>query len=132
MTWPEQKKKNNCNVRERLTFSQRASDRLTYFCGSWKFIIALFIFMFFWGIFNIIAFVQHWDPYPFIFLNFILSCLAAIQAPIILMSQNREVERDRTMAKRDFIVNKKAEREVQHMQKELDTIRRVVYELKRK
>jgi uncharacterized membrane protein len=112
----------NCHA-ERLTLSQIYGDKLTKFCGSWKFIIFVFVFMFFWGVFNVVGFVKHWDPYPYIFLNFILSCMAAIQAPIILMSQNRVEQRDRIKAERDYIVNRKAEREVEHMQKELDTIK---------
>lgn len=123
--------KKNC-MPEKLTLGRVASDKLTAFCGSWKFIISLLVFMFIWGIFNVIGFIKHWDPYPFIMLNFVLSALAAIQAPIILMSQNREQETDRIRAQRDYIVDRKAEREVEHMQKELDTIRRMVSELKKK
>ncbi len=123
--------KKNC-FSERLTFGQKASDKLTYFCGSWKFIISLFIFMFLWAGVNVIGMFEHWDPYPFILLNFVLSSLAAMQAPIILMSQKRTEERDRIKAERDYIVNRKAEREVEHIQKELDTIRNLIYEIKKK
>jgi len=123
--------KKNC-LNGRLTLGQRASDRLTDFCGSWKFIISLFAFMFVWSTFNVVGFIKHWDPYPYIFLNFVLSSLAAIQAPIILMSQKRGEERDRIKAERDYVVNRKAEREVEHMQKELDTIRNIVSEIKKK
>lgn len=118
-------------LEERLTLGQKASDSLTAFCGSWKFIISLFVFMFVWATFNIIGFINHWDPYPYIFLNFILSCLAAIQAPIILMSQKRQEDRDRIKANRDYIVNRKAEREVEHIQKELDTIKSMIKEKKK-
>ncbi len=123
--------KKNC-FSERLTFGQKASDKLTYFCGSWKFIISLFIFMFLWAGVNVIGMFEHWDPYPFILLNFVLSSLAAMQSPIILMSQKRTEERDRIKAERDYIVNRKAEREVEHIQKELDTIRTLIYEIKKK
>ncbi|MEM4266837.1 MAG: DUF1003 domain-containing protein [Candidatus Nanoarchaeia archaeon] len=114
-----------------LTFGQRAADKLTSFCGSWHFIISLFIFMFLWIIFNVVVIVEGWDPYPFILLNFVLSCLAAIQAPIILMSQKREEQRERLKAERDYMVNRKAEREIEHIQKELDTIRNMLYEIKK-
>ena len=68
------------------------------------------------------------DPYPFILLNLVLSCLAAIQAPVILMSQNRQAERDRIKAERDYMVNRKAEREVENIQRELDEIKRLIRE----
>jgi len=127
------KKKNihKAHLNSELTLSQKYSDRLTAFCGSWKFIISLFVFMFFWIVVNAIAYVRHWDPYPFILLNFVLSCLAAIQAPIILMSQKRVEDRDRAKAERDYIVNRKAEREVEHIQKELDIIKRMISEIKK-
>lgn len=88
--------------------------------------------MFFWAIFNVVILIQHWDPYPYIFLNFILSCLAALQAPIILMSQKRQEQRDRIKAERDYEVNRKAEREIEHIQVELDTIKDMVIQIKRK
>lgn len=115
-----------------LTFGQKASDRLTRFCGSWHFIISLLVIMFFWIIVNVIVFLESWDPYPFILLNFVLSCLAAMQAPVILMSQKRQEDRDRFKAERDYIVNRKAEREVEHIQKDLDTIKKLIYEIKKK
>jgi uncharacterized membrane protein len=124
--------KSLCPEHSRLTLSQRYSDKLTDLCGSWKFIISVFVLIFLWGIFNVIVFVEHWDPYPYIFLNFILSCMAAIQGPIILMSQNRQQQRDRAKAERDYIVNRKAEREVEHIQKELDSIKIILREMKRK
>jgi len=108
----------------KLTFSQRASDSLTKYVGSWAFIIGVVIFMGLWMGINVYWLVhKSWDPYPFILLNFVLSCLAALQAPIILMSQNREAERDRNMAKYDYQVNRKAEREITGMQKDLDEIK---------
>ncbi len=107
-----------------LTFSQKASDRLTEFCGSWTFIISVFIIMAIWMSLNVLMLFKHWDPYPFILLNFVLSCLAAVQAPIILMSQNRQAERDRINAKYDYQVNRKAEREIQQIGKELKMIRK--------
>ncbi|MFH1210450.1 MAG: DUF1003 domain-containing protein [archaeon] len=123
-------KKNIYN--HKLTLGQRAADHLTSFCGSWHFIISIFVFMFFWAIFNVLVLIQHWDPYPYIFLNFILSCLAALQAPIILMSQKRQEQRDRIKAERDYEINRKAEREIEHIQVELDTIKNMVIQIKRK
>lgn len=115
-----------------LTPSQRASDRLTAFCGSWRFIISLFALMILWIGVNVVAALEHWDPYPFILLNFVLSCLAAMQAPVILMSHKRQEQRDRIKAERDYRVNRKAEREVEHIQKELDTIRSMLGNMKKK
>ncbi|MFH1332430.1 MAG: DUF1003 domain-containing protein [archaeon] len=127
------KKKNNCraHLNSELTLGQRYSDKLTAFCGNWRFIISLFVFMFIWICFNVVAFIRQWDPYPFILLNFVLSCLAAIQAPIILMSQKRVEDRDRIKAERDYMVNRKSEREVEHIQKELDVIKRLIIKIKK-
>lgn len=106
-----------------LTFGQRASDTLTAFLGSWFFIISFLLFLMAWMFVNVMAFIGTWDPYPFILLNLALSCLASLQAPIIMMSQNRQAERDRVFAKYDYAVNRKAEREIQNMQKDLDEIK---------
>ena len=108
---------------QKLTFSQRASDRLTKICGSWGFIFCLSSILIVWMILNITGFILHWDPYPFILLNLFLSCLATYQAPIILMSQNRAAERDRIVAKYDYQVNRKAEREIENMQQDLEQIK---------
>ncbi|MBU0597129.1 DUF1003 domain-containing protein, partial [Patescibacteria group bacterium] len=105
--------------RSRLTHGQRAADHMTGFLGSWTFIIIFFTFLLIWMSINVVAFELRWDPYPFILLNLALSCLAAIQAPIIMMSQNRQAERDRVTAKYDYAVNRKAERGIQDMQKQL-------------
>ena len=108
---------------QKLTFSQRASDRLTRICGSWGFIFGLSSILIAWMIINITGFIMHWDPYPFILLNLFLSCLATYQAPIILMSQNRAAERDRVSAGYDYQVNRKAEREIANMQQDLEQIK---------
>ncbi|MBW3015333.1 DUF1003 domain-containing protein [Candidatus Woesearchaeota archaeon] len=118
--------KNNKNGTSKLTLGQRLADKLTLFAGSWRFIIGFLVFLIIWMILNLIAFVKHWDPYPFILLNLVLSCLAAIQAPIILMSQNRAAERDRHKAELDYIVNRKAEREVTNMQQDLEDIKHMI------
>jgi len=78
-----------------------------------------------------VAYKLRWDPYPFILLNLMLSSLAAIQAPIIMMSQNRQAERDRLTSKYDYAVNRKAEREIQNMQKDLEEIKKMLGELKK-
>lgn len=119
--------------KHRLTFGQRASDALSELVGSWAFIAAFSVFVVGWIILNIyLVFAQIWDPYPFILLNFVLSCLAAIQAPIILMSQNRTEERDRLASKYDYQVNRKAEREIQNMQKDLDQIKAMLKKMQYK
>ncbi|MBU0894144.1 MAG: DUF1003 domain-containing protein [Nanoarchaeota archaeon] len=98
---------------------QRAADWITKWAGSWIFIISFLIFIFIWMTINIYAWINTWDPYPFILLNLLLSCLAALQAPIILMSQNRQAQRDRLKAEYDYRINKKAEREIQEIKKML-------------
>jgi uncharacterized membrane protein len=109
------------------SIGQRAADFTTRYVGSWKFILLLFVFMAIWMYMNIyLVTVQKWDPYPFILLNFVLSCLAAVQAPIILMSQNRQTELDRMKAERDFSVNRKAEKEIEDMQKDLEIIKSMI------
>ena len=110
--------------RSQLTTGQKAADKLTHFAGSWKFIIIFLIFIIIWMIINVIGWINNWDPYPFILLNLCLSCLAAIQAPIILMSQNRTTERDRIRSEYDYQVNRKAEREIEKILKEVESIKR--------
>lgn len=106
------------------TFGQRAADGLTKWAGSWFFIIFLGIFMFIWIAINTswLLFGREWDPYPFILLNFVLSTLAAIQAPIILMSQNRTGQKDRARAEYDYAVNRKAEKEIREIKAQLEKI----------
>jgi len=114
----------NKEFSEQLTFGQQVADNVASFGGSWPFI---FIFLFaisFWTFFQtIIAHNKGFDPYPYILLNLILSCLAAIQAPVIIMSQNRQAQKDRIRADNDFEINLKAEKEIEHVQEELDAIR---------
>lgn len=106
------------------TFGQRAADALTKYAGSWGFIIIFFTFLFLWMIVNTtwLVFGKQWDIYPFILLNLVLSCLAAIQAPIILMSQNRQGEKDRIKANYDYKVNRRTERQVDQIKRQLDEI----------
>lgn len=112
--------------RKKLTRSQQAADTLTRVMGSWEFLVGFFIFVGAWIALNMIAWFNYWDPYPFILLNLTLSCLSAAQAPIILMSQNRQAERDRTMAEYDYSVNRKAEREIRNMQADLEEIKTLI------
>ncbi len=97
------------------TLGQKASDKLTKWAGSWTFIISFFVFLGLWMAANVLMWVQKWDAYPFILLNLVLSCVAAIQAPIILMSQNRQTQRDRLKAEYDYRINRKAEQEIREI-----------------
>ncbi|HIJ11516.1 TPA: DUF1003 domain-containing protein [Candidatus Woesearchaeota archaeon] len=119
--------------RQELTIGQRLADWVANFGGSWTFILIFSSFLVIWMIFNTwYLTTKAFDPYPYILLNLVLSCLAAFQAPIILMTQNRQGERDRIDAKYDHAINRKAEREIQKIQKDLDAIRRYLRELKKK
>lgn len=133
MALPHKKTKDSHPVeKQKLTLGQRAADTVTLLVGSWIFIILLFIFMAVWMFLNSLMLIYKWDPYPFILLNFVLSCLAAVQAPIILMSQNRQAEKDRITAKYDYQVNRKAEREITDMQQDLEKIKSLVKSRKKK
>ncbi|GGW63666.1 putative membrane protein [Winogradskyella epiphytica] len=104
-----------------FTFGQRLADKIAVFGGSWKFIIFFGLFILVWIISNIVFLVNEgFDPYPFILLNLILSCLAALQAPVIMMSQNRQEEKDRERAKQDYIVNLKSELEIRMLHEKID------------
>lgn len=97
------------------TTGQKAADMLTKWAGSWTFIIFFLIVVIVWMAANVYAWLNQWDPYPFILLNLVLSCLAAIQAPVILMSQNRQAQLDRIKADYDFRINRKAEQEIREI-----------------
>jgi uncharacterized membrane protein len=105
---------------ERRTFGQRVSDRIAEFGGSWTFILSFFAFLLAWMAVNVALLTRAFDPYPFILLNLVLSCLAAIQAPIIIMSQKRQEARDRLRAQNDYRVNLKAELEIRHLREKID------------
>ena len=115
--------------RAKLTVGQRAADRIASFGGSWTFILSFLGFLVVWIAVNVALLVYRWDPYPFILLNLVLSCLAAIQAPIILMSQNRQEDRDRHHAQRDFEVNEKAEQEIEDMQADFEEIKSLLHQV---
>ncbi|MEA5595974.1 DUF1003 domain-containing protein [Rivularia sp. UHCC 0363] len=101
----------------------RVADTVAAVMGSWRFIIIQSVLLFFWVVLNIVAFSRHWDPYPFILLNLMLSFQAAYAAPIIMMSQNRQSAIDRQDAKYDYEVNKKAELEIELMHDKLNQLR---------
>jgi uncharacterized membrane protein len=105
----------------KLTFGERISDIIASFGGSWKFIIIFFSILFIWiSINTYVLLAKIFDPYPFILLNLILSCLAAIQAPIIMMSQNRQEARDRLRAEQDYKINLKSELELRQLHQKID------------
>jgi CRP/FNR family cyclic AMP-dependent transcriptional regulator len=116
------KKPVNVMIQGKRSFGERAADGLARYAGSWGFIIGFLVFLVVWMMINIYAWVETWDPYPFILLNLVLSCLAAIQAPVILMSQNRQAEKDRKKSEYDYQVNRKAEREIEAIMKQLNRI----------
>jgi len=106
----------------KLTLGQKAADGLAKFAGSWTFIIYFFIILVLWIALNALVLTKPFDVYPFILMNLILSCLAAIQAPVIMMSQNRQEQKDRLRAKNDYKVNLKSEIIVEDIHIKLDTI----------
>lgn len=107
----------------RRTFGERLSDHLASFGGSWTFISLFGAMLFVWMAFNVFVAVRNqFDPYPFILLNLVLSCLAAIQAPIIMMSQKRQEAKDRLRSENDYRVNLKAELEIRHLHEKIDHI----------
>ncbi|GAA0076964.1 DUF1003 domain-containing protein [Clostridium sp. CTA-5] len=108
---------------ENLTFGQKTADKIATFGGSWTFIITFGVVLAMWIIINtIILSSKAFDPYPFVFLNLVLSCLAAIQAPIIMMSQNRQSEIDRLTAANDYLVNLKSEIIVEDLHNKIDLL----------
>src|SRR5438309_3399571 len=112
----------------KLTFGERLSDHIAEFGGSWKFLISFGAVLFIWIAINgVILATRAFDPFPFILLNLILSCLAAVQAPVIMMSQNRAEARDRLRAENDYKVNLKAELEIRHLHEKIDHFLRKQY-----
>lgn len=114
----------NVGIAEQKTFAERMADHIAAFGGSWRFVLVFIGVMLVWIFVNSIAlFGPRFDPYPFILLNLLLSCIAALQAPIIMMSQNRQEKRDRLRAEQDYKVNLKAELEVRLLMTKLDQLR---------
>lgn len=108
---------------EVLSRGQKISDKVAEFGGSWAFIISFFVIFIGWIIFNTVALGKDsFDPYPFILMNLVLSCIAALQAPIIMMSQNRKEEKDRKRSENDYLINLKAELEVRALHQKIDIL----------
>ncbi|QAT48446.1 DUF1003 domain-containing protein [Caproiciproducens sp. NJN-50] len=109
-------------VNEQLTFGQRAADAIARFAGSWTFILIFTAVILVWVGANVYFLANPYDPYPFILLNLVLSCIAAVQAPLIMMSQNRQEEKDRQRAENDYIVNLKSEIIVEDLHRKIDEL----------
>ena len=115
---------------ERLTFGQKLADRVATVGGSWGFIIGFGVFLGAWAILNTVILAAHaFDPFPFIFLNLMLSMLAALQAPVIMMSQNRQAVKDRFEARLDYETNQRAESQIEALHDKIDTLREEVARL---
>jgi len=120
-----EKRSININVvhEESLTIGEKMADKLAEFAGSWKFIIIFGCVLFLWILINSIQlFAKPFDPFPFIFLNLILSCIAALQAPVIMMSQNRQEKKDRLRSEHDYEINLKAEILIEELINKLNTL----------
>jgi CRP/FNR family transcriptional regulator, cyclic AMP receptor protein len=109
-------------IEEQSTFGERIADSVARFGGSWSFIILFAIVLVVYSGINVVLKTSAWDPYPFILLNLFLSMLAAIQAPVIMMSQNRQDTKDRTRSELDFEVNRRAETEIQSLSHRLSLL----------
>ena len=108
---------------EKPTYGQRTADKVAKFGGSWKFIILFFILLSIWILINIfLPQTKKFDPYPFILMNLVLSCIAALQAPVIMMSQNRQEEKDRQRNINDYMINLKAEVEIRTLHQKMDLL----------
>ena len=110
----------NAQFDTKSTIGERMADHIATFGGSWSFIALFGVFLGIWILINLLLRAQAPDPYPFIFLNLVLSCLAAIQAPVIMMSQNRKETKDRARSEHDYKVNLKAELEIRHLHEKMD------------
>jgi len=108
--------------KDALKFGQRLADNVANGMGSWRFIIIQTIIVGVWMVVNVVGFIQHWDPYPYILLNLLFSTQAAYAAPIIMMAQNRQNERDRAQAMNDYKTNLAAKKEIEELMVRLDSI----------
>ena len=108
--------------KEKYTVGQRAADRIAKFAGSWAFIFLFTAVLILWMVGNVLLAKRAFDPYPFILLNLVLSCVAAIQAPLIMMSQNRQEEKDRRRAENDYKVNLKTEIMIEDLHDKMNKI----------
>jgi uncharacterized membrane protein len=117
-------------MEEGLTFGERLADRVAALGGSWSFFGIFFVFLFGWILLNSWVLIRRpFDPYPYILLNLLLSCLAAIQAPVILMSQNRQAAKDRLHAMHDYEINLKAEIEILQLHEKIDRLQAILEDL---
>lgn len=108
---------------EILSRGQKISDKVAIFGGSWRFIILFVSILIVWIVFNVFAIgIYKFDPYPFILMNLVLSCIAALQAPIIMMSQNRQEEKDRMRNENDYLINLKAEMQIRGLHQKMDVL----------
>jgi uncharacterized membrane protein len=107
---------------EELGFGQRLADSVARGMGSWRFIIIQSVFVLIWMGLNVVGIIEHWDPYPYILLNLLFSTQAAYAAPIIMMAQNRQNDRDRVQANADFKTNVEAKKEIEELQLRLNAI----------
>ena len=116
-----------------LTVGDRVADKVAEIIGSWPFIIIQSMVLAAWIALNVVAYIRHWDPYPFILLNLALSFQAAYAAPVIMMSQNRQADKDRLMAQHDYEINLKAEQEVKaimlHLEQQDDIMIEILHHL---
>ena len=112
----------NSEKNEKISFGQKAADAVARFAGSWAFIFSFIAIMLIWMILNILLDVKAFDAYPFILLNLVLSCIAAIQAPLIMMSQNRQEAKDRKRAENDYRVNLKSEFVIDELYRKLEQV----------
>ena len=107
---------------EKISFGQRAADAVARFAGSWAFIFSFIAVMVIWMVLNVLLATHAFDAYPFILLNLVLSCIAAVQAPLIMMSQNRQEAKDRARAENDYRINLKSELIIDDLHKKLDLV----------
>ena len=108
--------------KHKSTLGQKAADKVASWVGSWKYIIIQTVVLIIWMILNVVSIIEHWDPYPFIFLNLIVAFAAVYTAPIILMSQNRAEERDRKKFEIDLATDRKSENEIEEIKIQLNRI----------
>ena len=131
----EKQRVKNLNIihGEQLTFGQVTSDKIATVAGSWKFIISFLLLLVLWIIINSwVLLTKPFDPYPFILLNLILSCIAALQAPIIMMSQNRQEAKDRIRSENDFLVDQKAEIIIEELYKKIISMEMMIEKISKK
>ena len=112
----------NADKDEHMTFGQRAADAVARFAGSWAFIFSFIAVMVIWMVINLVLGSRAFDEYPFILLNLVLSCIAAVQAPLIMMSQNQQEENDRRRAENDYKVNLKTEIMIENLYDKVNAI----------